>query len=337
MAELAPEVQELIGRTGVMMQRVAAAGPMGGGTLDAMRAAALEAVDEIFAAAGGVERPVHREADHVIPVGDLEIMARSYTPDVPGPLPGVVMIHGGAWSLGSIDWPTFRAFSRELAERVPCVLLDVEYHLAPEFLFPQPVEDCYAALVWFHEHASELGVDPERIGISGNSAGADMATATCMLARDRGGPMPVLQLLEIPALDHVNFEAYPSASEYGTGYTLELEAMVGASQAYFADPADASNPLASPLLAEDLSGLPPTHIMTAEFDLLRDCGEAYGVRLADAGVDVTVSRQPGHTHGSSILLHPRWEGARTWRDEVVRVLQQALAAPAAEPVSSAKA
>ena len=335
MTELAPEVQELIGRTNVMMQRVAASGPMGGGTFEQMRATALDAVQEIFEAAGGCERPVHRETDHVIPVGDLEIVARSYVPDAPVPLPGVLMIHGGAWSLGSIDWPTFRAFSREIAERVPCVVLDVEYHLAPEFLFPQPVEDCYAAWLWMFEHASELGIDPDRIAVSGNSAGADMATATCMLSRDRSGPMPVFQLLEIPALDHVNLTNYPSAKEFGTGYTLDLDVMVGASQGYFADPEDAKNPLSSPLLAGDLSGLPPAHIMTAELDLLRDCGEAYGARLAEAGVEATVSRQPGHTHGSSILLHPGWEGARRWRDEVVRVLQQALAVPAAEPTSSA--
>jgi acetyl esterase len=290
-----------------------------------MRAVALEAVHEIFDAAGGVERPAHREVDHTIPVGGLEIAARSYAPDAPGPLPGVLQIHGGAWSLGSIDWPTFRAFSREIAGRVPCVVLDVEYHLAPEFPFPQALEDCYAALVWMTEHASELGVDPSRIAVSGNSAGADLATAACMLARDRGGPMPVAQLLEIPALDHVGLADHASAKEFATGYTLDLEAMLGATHAYFADPEHAKGPLASPLLAEDLSGLPPAHIMTAELDLLRDCGESYGARLREAGVAATVSRRPGHTHGSSLLLHPRWEGARTWRDEVVQVLQGMLA------------
>jgi acetyl esterase len=326
MPELAPEVRQLIGSVEEMMATVATKGPAGGGTMDSMRVAALAATEEIFKAAGGVERPVHREDDYTIPVAGGEIAVRAYTPAGEGPFPAALQIHGGAWIMGSIDWPTFRAYARDLCERVPCVVLAVDYRLAPEAQFPVGLQDCYAALEWLFAHAEALNVDASRIAVVGDSAGGNLAAALCLMARDRSGPEVVAQVLEVPAPDHRFEGGYASWDEYGRGYGLETEGLVVGKLAYFADPNDALHPLASPLLADDLSGLPPAFVITAEFDPLRDIGEAYGRRLRDAGVPTIVSRQAGHIHGASFLLHPRWEGARRWRGEVVGALRDALVA-----------
>ena len=326
MPELPEDVTDLIGRINAMMAAVAAKGPAGGGTMEAMRAAAFDATETIFAAAGGVDRGVHGEVDYTIPVAGGQIAARAYTPASDGPFPAVLHIHGGAWIMGSIEWPTFRAYARDLCEQVPCVVVAVDYRLAPEARFPIGLEDCYAALEWLFAHAEELNIDPTRVAIVGDSAGGNLAAAVCLMARDRGGPPIVAQVLEVPAPDHRFEGGYVSWDECGHGYGLETEGLVMGKLAYFADPSDALNPLASPLLADDLSGLPPAFVITAEFDPLRDIGEAYGQRLADAGVPTVISRQPGHIHGASLLIHPKWEGARQWRAEVVGALRDALVA-----------
>jgi len=330
MADLAPEIRELIARIDAMMERVLAVGPVGGGTFDALRAAAGEAIEEMFVAAGGRQIRAHHESDHEIPVAGGEVRARVYTPAGRGPFPALLHFHGGAWIMGSLEWPTFAACAREVAERVPCVVVDVDYRLAPEHQFPVGLEDCYASLLWLAAHATELNVDPARIAVGGDSAGGALAAAVCLLARDRGGPSIVAQVLEVPATDHAHIETYPSAVEFATGYGLDTESLVAGRLAYFAQPEDAVSPYASPMLAEDLAGLPPAHILTAEFDPLRDSGEAYGRRLSEAGVPTVISRQPGHIHGSSFLLHPRWEGARRWRDQLVEATRSALA-PVPEP------
>jgi acetyl esterase len=331
MPDLAPEIIDLIARIEAMLQRVLVVGPMGGGTFDDLRAAALEAIAEMFAAAGGAETPVHHESEHTIDVGGSEIRARVYTPAGAGPFPALLHFHGGAWIMGSYAWPTFATCARDVAERTPCVVVDVDYRLAPEHQFPVAPEDCYASLLWLTEHASELGIDPARIAVGGDSAGGALAAAVCLMARDRGGPAIAAQVLEVPATDHAHVETYPSAIEFATGYGLDTESLVAGRVVYFARPEDALNPYASPMLADDLSDLPPAYILTAELDPLRDSGEAYGRRLAEAGVSTVVSRQAGHIHGSSFLLYPAWEGARRWREELVGAVRSALA-PAPEPV-----
>jgi acetyl esterase len=213
-------------------------------------------------------------------------------------------------------------------------VLDVDYRLAPEYRFPTGLEDCYASLEWLFADGAELGIDTGRVAVGGDSAGGALAAAVCLMARDRVGPRLVAQLLEVPATDHTDGEQYESWREFGAGYGLETEGLVAGKEFYFEDPQDAFSPLASPILAKDLSGLPPTFIMTAEFDPLRDMGEAYGQRLADAGVPTVVSRGSGHIHGSSFLLHPGWQGARNWREQVVESLQRVLSA-APDPVASA--
>jgi acetyl esterase len=330
MAELSAEVRDLIARIDEMLAAVAAAGPAGGGTLEQMRVAALSATEQIFAAAGGVDRRAHSEVEHQVPVSDAEIIVRAYAPEADTALPGYVHIHGGAWILGSIDWPTFRAYAREVAECTPCVVVDVEYRLAPEEKFPTAVEDCYEAWEWVNAHAQQLGIDPARIVIGGDSAGGNLAAAVCLVARDRHTSKPVAQLLEVPAPDHrfsaEHSDRYPSWREFGVGFGLETEGLIAGTAFYFGDPSDALSPLASPILAKDLSGLPPAYIFTAECDPLRDLGEAFGKALSDSGVPTVVSRQAGHIHGSSFLLHPGWAPAREWRAEVVRTLQGVLSA-----------
>lgn len=315
-AELAPEVRDLVARIDTLMKGVAAAA-----TIDAMRAAAGEAIRALFAAAGGAFAAVGRIDDHRIPVQGGEITVRVHTPPGEGPFPALLHLHGGAWTMGSIDWPTFASFAREVCARTPCVVAAVEYRLAPEVRFPVPVEDAYTALDWL---AARPGVDRARIVVGGDSAGANLAAAVCLMARDRGGPPLKAQLLEIGAPDHAHLEDYPSATDFATGFGLSTEALVHGRGVYFADPQDALDPYASPLLADDLSGLPPAHIFTAEFDPLRDGQEAYGLRLQEAGVPATIRRQSGHIHGSSLLLHPRWEGARAWREQVIEALRESF-------------
>lgn len=322
---VAPEVRVLLGRIDEMMARVMAVGPAAGGTFDDVRAASLEATRELYEAAGGSEERRTEVTTRTAPSAAGEVPVRVYTPAGEGPFPAAVQIHGGAWTMGTPDWPTFTALCDTLAAEVPCVVVAVDYRLAPEHKFPAGLEDCHAAFAWVAEHAGELGVDPARIALVGDSAGANLAAAVALMARDRGGPSPAALLLEIPAPDHAHIEDYPSAREFGAGWGLETESLVLGRDLYFERPEDAAGAYASPGLAEDLSGLPPTLVMTAEFDPLRDNGEAFGKRLQEAGVPTTVSRGAGHIHGSSLLLWPGWEGAREWRQEAVAFLRDTLA------------
>ena len=173
-------------------------------------------------------------------------------------------------------------------------------------------------------NARRLALDSARIAVGGESAGGNLAAAVALMTRDRGGPSLVLQLLEVPVTDVSDAaEDFPSVALFGEGYGLDREAMGTFHDAYLADPADGSNPYASPLLAEDLRRVAPAHVLTAELDILRDCGEAYAQRLEDAGVDTTLHRFAGHTHGSSVLWQT-WGPARLWMDDVVGALRGAF-------------
>jgi acetyl esterase len=200
------------------------------------------------------------------------------------------------------------------------VVVSVDYRLAPEHKFPIPVEDCYAALLWTFEHADELQIDTSRMSIGGGSAGGNLTAVVAMMIRDRSGPPVVLQVLDIPVTDLTLSCA--SIVENGEGYLLTRDAIEQYVELYLDDPGDAKHPYASPLLADDLSGLPPAVVMTAELDPLRDEGEAYAARLGDAGVSVRHKRWLGHVHGSSSMtaLVP---SARDWRDEVIQALRDA--------------
>jgi len=207
-------------------------------------------------------------------------------------LPCYIHFHGGAWWLGSLE--SVDGICRHIAENTKCLVVSVGYHLAPEFKFPVQIEECYFVVKWCAEHAQKLGIDAGRIAIGGRSAGGNLAAATCLLARDRGGPSILFQTLEVPATDlRMNSE---SQREYGEGYLLNRADQMQALGYYLNSEEEKSNPLASPLLAEDLANLPPAYITTMECDPLRDEGEEYGKRLMEANVPCVIKRYDGLIH-----------------------------------------
>jgi len=273
---------------------------------------------------GSLAEPVGSVTDHQAPVPGGQVTVRAYRPaGQPGLLPGHVELHGGGWWLGSIDEYINDAICRYRCVHAGCVVLAVEYRLAPEHRFPVPVEDAYAALEWIDAHRSSLGIRPGGLSIAGSSAGANLAAALTLKARDLGGPRLVFQLLEVPVLDLTGAsmreqlatpELAPVAHQRHEFETPLLR--------YLRDPADALGQLASPVLAGDLSGLPPAHVMTAEYDPLRAEGELYAGRLTQAGVPASVTRQAGATHGAAYLTGV-WEPARERQRDAAERIRQA--------------
>ena len=221
-----------------------------------------------------------------------DIAVRGYWPDVDGTMPAIVFFHGGGFVLSSVDGHD--AFARKLAAAAGAVVISVEYRLAPEHPFPAAVDDAVAATGWVSSHAERLGVDPERIAVAGDSAGGNLAAATCVIARDLGGPPPAAQLLIYPVLDaRQDSESYRRNS---TGYFLTSAHMAWFWQQYLQD-ADPDDPRASPVRAADLTNLPPAVIVVGEHDVLADDGRGYASRLAAAGNEVTLLEYPGMFHG----------------------------------------
>lgn len=249
-----------------------------------------------------------------------EFPVRVFTPEGTGPFPAYVYFHGGAWWMGSIAMTEGEC--RHIVRDVGCVVVSVDYHLAPEHKFPVPVEDCYTATNWVVEQAVELAVDPKRVAVGGSSAGGNLAAAVALMARDRGGPKLLLQVLDVPVTD--SRMKTPSMDENGHGYLLTKEAMQQAWDLYLRGPEDARNPYASPAVTEDLSGLPPALVLTAEYDPLRDEGEEYGRRLQAAGVPATVSRYDGVIHGFTFFTKIL-PAAREGRAEMIAALRRAFA------------
>jgi acetyl esterase len=225
--------------------------------------------------------------------GDIPV--RLYKPSgaSASPRPLLVWLHGGGWVIGDLESadPT----ARDLAVRTGAVVASVDYPLAPEHPFPVAPEACHAAASWLAGHARELGADPARVAIGGDSAGGNLAAVTALLARDRGGPEFKFQLLVYPVTDCLM--SYPSVKENGEGYLLTASAMHWFVDHYLPSGTDPRDPAASPIDAGDLNSLPPALVITAEFDPLRDEGEAYAARLERAGVPVTTSRYDGMIHG----------------------------------------
>lgn len=259
------------------------------------------------------------QLDHVIDVVGASITVRTYTPHGRPPFPLHLYIHGGGFSRGLLSH--FDAECRYLCEKAGCVVASVGYRLAPEHKYPLPMTDCVAALEWFVDHAAAVGVDPHRVSIGGVSAGANLAAAVALRARSRGGPAIAFQVLEIPLLDLTLSQ--PSIVEFAEGFGLTRAALQRAVADYLDDPADASDPFASPLLASDLSGLPAALVMTAEFDPLRDQGAQFATRLRAAGVDAELCQWDGHVHGAASFtaLLP---SARAYRDRIVTALRTAF-------------
>ena len=248
---------------------------------------------ELVVSAGGDKEPVHAVEDRTIPGPAGEIPVRVYRPSAATGLPVLVYLHGGGWVICDLEThdPTCRAISNGAG----CVVVSVDYRLAPEHKFPAAADDAYAATAWVAQHAQELGADASRVAIGGDSAGGNLTAAVALMARERAGPPLSFQVLIYPVLDLASESA--SRKENGEGYFLTAAGMTWYEEQYLRDDADRKNVLASPLLADDLAGLPPALVVTAEYDPLRDEGEAYGRRLNEAGVPATVSRYDGMFHG----------------------------------------
>lgn len=236
---------------------------------------------------------VAKVEDRDIPGPEASIPVRIYTPAGPGPFPILVWFHGGGWVVGDLDGADGTA--RHLTVDGNCVTISVDYRLAPETKFPGPAEDCYAATVWAAQQAATLNGDASRIAVGGDSAGGNLAAAVSLMARDRGTPSLAFQLLVYPVTNRDFGTA--SYQQNATGYLLTTDSMKWYWEHYLSDPAHATNPYAAPAQAKDLSNLPPALVITAEYDPLRDEGEAYARRLQEAGVPTTCTRYDGMIHG----------------------------------------
>jgi acetyl esterase len=276
---LDPQVQQLL-------DQMAAIGmpPLSSLPVDEGRKA-LDAFREM----NGPGEDVAAVEDRLVPGPGGDIPVRIYRPEAGTTLPVVVFFHGGGWVLGNIE--THDGTCRALANRSGAVVVSVDYRLAPEAPFPAAVDDCITVTRWVHAYAAELVVDPSRLAVAGDSAGGNLAAVVSLAARD-GGPAIAFQLLIYPAVDAHMTAA--SIKENGEGYFLTETDMVWFYGHYAPDRDDWR---ASPLLAKDLSGLPPALVITAGYDPLRDEGEAYAERLREAGVPTELVRFDGMIHG----------------------------------------
>jgi acetyl esterase len=232
--------------------------------------------------------------DRSIPGPAGEIPLRVYTPHGDGPFGVMVFFHGGGWVIGDLD--THDRECRLLCHDAACVVVSVHYRRAPEACYPAAPDDAYAALCWVGENAAELSVDPQRIAVGGDSAGGNLSAVVALRARDEGGPALRFQLLIYPAVDLRTPTRFASRKENEDGPFLTLPVMEWFEGHYFGDDEGRQQQNASPLLAASHAGLPPALVVTAEFDPLRDEGEAYAQALQRAGVETALHRYDGMPH-----------------------------------------
>ncbi|MEH7415715.1 alpha/beta hydrolase [Neobacillus drentensis] len=254
-------------------------------------------VRDLFAQFPPVEvelAPLAKVEDRLIPVSDdAEIKVRIYTPEGEGPFPLFVYYHGGGWVIGDLE--TADASCRMIANRTERVVVSVDYRMAPEYKFPIPVQDSYAALEWVSQNAAALNANASNIVVGGDSAGGNLSAVVSMMARDQNGPAISAQVLIYPVTDL----AYDTRSykEFSEGYGLDRDLMIWFGDYYINHPFDAKNIYIAPLRADNLKNLPSAFVVTAECDVLRDEGIAYANRLRDAGVKVEAYTEPGIIHG----------------------------------------
>jgi acetyl esterase len=275
-----------------ILDTIAAAG---GKPFSAMTPAeAREGIKLLVQVFGGQPEQMAKIEDRRVPGPAGEIPVRVYTPAGAAPMGGLVYFHGGGWVIGDIE--SHDEVCRALAKGAGCIVVSVDYRLAPEHKFPAAPEDCFAATKWVSQNAAALGIDANRIAVGGDSAGGNLAAVVAQMARDRGGPKIAFQLLIYPATDWSKESA--SQREFTQdGYILSRGDMVWFYDHYMNSPAEKTNPYFSPACAKSLAGLPPAFVLTAAIDPLRDEGEAYGEALRKAGVPTTVKRYPGVCHG----------------------------------------
>jgi len=249
-----------------------------------------------------IVQAMHHKAPAVEPIGMLshraipgpggQLLVRIYTPLGSGPFPVTVYFHGGGWVIATLD--TYDASCRALCNAAHTLVVSVAYRQAPEHKFPAAADDAYAATQWVMANAALIGGDPHRVAIAGESAGGNLAAVTTLMARAKGGTMPIYQLLVYPITNY-DFST-PSYKEQAGAVPLSTPLMMWFWQQYLRTPADGASPYASPLRARSLQGLPPATVITDQFDPLRSEGEAYARRLQQAGVPVTATRYMGVMH-----------------------------------------
>jgi acetyl esterase/lipase len=254
---------------------------------------------------------------------EAQIPIRVYAPvsRAGDPAAALVFFHGGAFVLGDRYTEELRCL--RYAAEAGCVVVSVDYRLAPEDPFPAGVDDCYAGLEWTVAHAAELGIDPGRVGVGGSSAGGALAAAVALMARDKGGPALAVQILNYPVIDDrmqtVSMRTFDSTPMWTSGSTADMW------QHYLGDPARRGDVsvYAAPGRATDLSGLPPAYVLTAELDPLRDEGIEYAGRLMEAGVPTELHTVAGACHGFDIIAAGSALGRRSI-EEQVRALVRGL-------------
>jgi acetyl esterase len=292
--------------------------------IDAAETVPLHSLSAAEARAAAVLRlepgpELERVEDRTIAGPDGPIPIRVYADSDDSQLPVLVWLHGGGWVFGGLDQDDSPC--RRLARESGCAVVSVDYRLAPEAPFPIPLEDCYAATAFVAGHGAEIGVDGTRIAVGGDSVGGNLAAAVCLLARERGGPPISFQLLVCPALDFA-FDT-GSYTQCANDFRPKRDLMRWFWGHYLASAEDGADPLASPLRADELSGLPPALVITAEYDPLRDEGEAYAARLAEAGVEARASRYDGTIH-FLFLMADRIAKGRAATTEACDALRRAL-------------
>ncbi|MWG33605.1 alpha/beta hydrolase [Halomarina oriensis] len=244
-------------------------------------------------------------SDFSIEGPESDIPVRLYTPGGERPHPALVYLHGGGFVLGDLD--TVDNVCRAVCRRAECAVLSVDYRRAPEHVFPAALEDSYAAVSWLADHGDHVGVDTDRIAVGGDSAGANLTAGVTLMARDdrsmgQDAPDIARQVLVYPVVSSAVHGEFDSYEENGEGYFLERDSMHWFHEKYLPDPTMRRNEYAAPLLAGDLSGLPPATVVTAGFDPLRDEGQEYADRLESDGVDVSRHHYEGMIHGFVSML-----------------------------------
>ena len=235
-----------------------------------------------------------KTTDHIIKSNGAEIKVREYSPELIGSIyPAVVYFHGGGWVFGSIE--THEAFTGFLAKELKAKVFSVDYRLAPENPYPIPLGDCEAAFNWVKDNSSDLGINPNRVSIGGDSAGGNLAASLCVKRKQEKLSMPKAQLLIYPVTDLTL--KHPSMDEMAEGFFLTKESMKYFRDNYIDDQDLIKDPLVSPLFAEDLSGHPPAVVVTAGFDPLRDEGDQYAQALRNANVEIYHRTHDSYIHG----------------------------------------
>lgn len=311
--ELHPQMKAILDQA-----RAAGAKPFHTMTPDEAR----QGINALLEAFKGTPEQVAKSEQRNIPGPGGHIPVQIYTPaEGTAPFPVLVYFHGGGWTIG--DVASWDPFCRALCNATGCVLMSVDYRLAPEHKFPDGPEDCYAAADWAEKNAAAIGGEAKRIAVGGDSAGGNLAAVVALMARDRGGPHIAFQLLIYPATDAALDT--PSQEEFkDDGYILSRQDMVWFWGHYLGSDADKKKPYASPAEARSLKHLPPALVITAGFDPLRDEGETYAARLQDAGVKCECTRYEGVTHGF-VLFGSVLDEARKAIGDIGSAMRTALA------------